>query len=113
LPISPQQRNWLAAGLTLAVAATALLAGHTIFHAIRVRRSVEAVRPWMSVPYIARSHRLPPKLLFDAIGVQPNRFDFRPLGRIARQQRRPVDELIGRINTVIEQHKRATPGHGP
>ena len=68
---------------------------------MRMRRAAESIRPWMSVPYIARSRRVPAEILYQSLGLPSNRRDRRPLGRIARQQGRPVDELITRIDKAI------------
>ncbi len=101
--------SWLAIALTLALAVLALLALHTVRHAMRLRRGSEPVRPWMSVPYIARSHRVPPALLYQALGLDPDRRDRRPLGRIARAQNRPVRDLLGAVNDVIARVHRRPP----
>lgn len=94
-------RHWLIIALTVAVAAAGLMTLHTVRHAIRVRRATEPLRPWMSIPYIARSHRVPIEILYQAAGLPADRRDHRPIGRIARQQGRPVDELIARLETAI------------
>ena len=109
--MTPRRRrvSWLVLALTLALAASGLMALHTVRHVIRMRRAPESIRPWMSIPYIARSRHVPAEVLYKSLGLPPNRRDRRPLGRIARQQGRPVDELIARIETAIA-HAR---GQGP
>jgi hypothetical protein len=32
---------------------------------------VELIREWMTIPFIARTYHVPPKALFDAVGVSP------------------------------------------
>jgi len=103
-----QRVPWLVLALTLALAATGLMALHTVRHVMRMRRSSESIRPWMSIPYIARSRHVPAEGLYKSLGLPPNRHDRRPLGRIARQQGRPLDELIARIETAIA-HAREQP----
>ncbi len=99
--------SWLVIALTLALAVLALLGLHTARHAMRLRRGSEPVRPWMSVPYIARSHHVPPSLLYQALGLTPGGRDRRPLGRIAREQNRPVRDLLAAIeNTIARAHGR-------
>ena len=101
--------SWLVLALTLALAATGLMALHTVRHVIRMRHGFERVRPWMSIPYIARSRHVPAEVLYKSLGLPPDRRDRRPLGRIARQQGRPVDELIARIETAIAHAREQVP----
>lgn len=105
MPSVREHRTWIALALTFFVALAGLMTAHTVRHIMLVRRSTEAVRPWMSVPYIAGTRHVPADVLFRAIGVQPHRFDRRPLYWIARQQHRPVADLIGKINTAIAQQR--------
>ena len=98
-------RHWLIIALIGALAATGLMTVHTVRHAIHMRRATEPLRPWMSIPYIARSHHIPAHDLYQAAGLPPDRRDRRPIGRIARQQGRPVDELIGRLETTIARDR--------
>lgn len=100
---------WLILALTLALAATGLMALHTVRHVMRMRHASERVRPWMSIPYIARSRHVPAEVLYKSLGLPPNRRDRRPLGRIARQQGRTVDELIGRVETAIAHAREQVP----
>jgi len=100
---------WLVIALALAIGVAGLLTLHTIRHAIRMHRSTEEVRPWMSIPYIARSHHVPAEQLYQAVDLPFDRHDHRPLWRIARQQGRPVDKLISSVEAVIAH----APGHAP
>ena len=79
-----------------------------LFAVRAVRRAVywhnhrdEQIRPWMSVNYVARSFRVPPHLLYQAIGQMPVPHDRRPLREIAREQNRPVEELIQELQEAI------------
>jgi hypothetical protein len=36
-----------------------------------VETDVELIREWMTVPYIAMTYRVHPKILFDALGIPP------------------------------------------
>jgi hypothetical protein len=103
---------WLVIALTFAVAAAALMTLHTVRHAIRIHHASEAVRPWMNIPYIARSRHVPAEKLYEALGLPPAVRDHRPLGRIARQQGRPVRDVIGAVEAAIAKaHGRAGPPH--
>lgn len=96
-----RSQHWLIIALTVALAAGGLMTLHTVRHAMRVRRATEPLRPWMSIPYIARSHHVHIEVLYQAAGLPPDRHDHRPIGRIARQQGRPVEDLIARLETAI------------
>jgi len=54
----------------------------------------EPIRPWMSVPFIAHTHHVPARILYRAIGLDPFPQDRRPIGAIAREQHRPVADVV-------------------
>lgn len=105
-------RDWLVIALIVALAAAGLMTLHTVRHAMRVRRAAEPVRPWMSIPYIARSHHVPVEGLYEAAGLPADDRDRRPIGRIARQQGRPVNELIANLETAIAHARIHNPPRG-
>ena len=85
---------------------------------VRAARSPnEPIRPWMSIPFVAHVHHVPVQSLFDAIGVEPHQpRDRRPIRRIAREEKIPVDELIRDLNQAIARQRQANPpppGQGP
>lgn len=61
----------------------------------------EPIRAWMSVPYVAHSYRVPPHVLYRAIGLPERERDRRPLREIAREQDRPVELLIHELEDAI------------
>lgn len=66
------------------------------------RRQVdEPIRPWMTVPYVARSYRVPPQVLYSALGLPDRPPDRRPLMTIARAQNRPVAAVIANLQNAI------------
>ena len=74
----------------------------------------ETIRPWMSVGYVAHSYRVPPPVLYQAIGIEPTLHDRRPLRQIAHQQNRSVDILISELqHAIIEFRKSRDPGLHP
>jgi hypothetical protein len=100
------QRTLLTLGFCLAIAATfffAFRAGHTARH---FRGQNEPIQAWMSVPFIAHTRHVREAPLFQAIHVQPNPRDHRPLRDIARSENLPVAELIRELNQAIA----STPG---
>jgi hypothetical protein len=95
-------RQWLVvAAFVLAVSATGLFAVRTVRRAIywRYHRD-EAIRPWMSLGYIAHSYRVPPWVLHQALGL-PLKPDRRPIRQIAGEQGRSVDQVIEILQTAI------------
>lgn len=83
------------------------LAGTFIFgfragrYAHRLRAENEPIRPWMSVPFIAHTHRVPREILYRALGLPPDVYDRRPLRAIARAQHRPVADLVRDVERAL------------
>lgn len=104
----------VAAAFLCAVAVAFVFGYRAGRHARHLRWAHEPIRPWMSVPFIAHTHHIPPDALFQAIGVQPRRpRDRRPLGQIAQETHRPVDELIHELEKAIATAGNAMPGKAP
>ena len=79
-------------------------------HARLLRWEHEPIRPWMSVPFIAHTHHVPAGLLFRAIGVEPQPHDRRPLRVIAREQHKPVENLIDDLDRALAAAGHMHPG---
>jgi hypothetical protein len=62
------------------------------------------IRPWMSVPYIARTYGVPTQLLFDTLRIPPEKGRPRPIGVIARAQHRPVGQVIYELRRAIDNY---------
>ena len=102
---NPGWRVWLVVvAFLLVVAFTGLFAVRTVRRAAYWRHHQdEQIRPWMSLGYIAHSHRVPVPLLRQALGLPPkgNGPDRRPIREIAREQNRPVEEVIKTLEDAI------------
>jgi hypothetical protein len=96
-------RQWLVVLLfLLAVLGTGFFATRAVRRAIYWQNHRdEPIRPWMSVHYVARSYRVPPYVLYQAIGVEPQPRDRRPLRELAREQNRAVEDLIKQLQEAI------------
>ena len=108
-------KQWVAiAALALVVAVTALFAVRTVRRAMywRLHRD-EVIRPWMSVPYVAHSYRVPPHVLYEALRIPPMTRDRRPIKEIAREQNRPVDAVISDLQNAIARERSLHPPGAP
>jgi hypothetical protein len=97
----PRRRTIEILGFCLALAATFFFgyrAGRTARH---VRWQDEPIQPWMSVPFVAHIHHTRADVLFQAIRVQPNPRDRRPIRDIARAENLPASELIRDLRNAI------------
>ncbi len=108
-------QKWIVlVAFVLVVVATGVLAVRTIRRAMYWRQHRdEVIRPWMSVPYVAHSYRVPPHILYQALGMLPQPHDRRPLKQIAREQDRAVDEVIRVLHEAIARERAAHPTGTP
>ena len=98
------------------VAAFVLVAGFTALHAFRAVRHAlywphhrdEPIHAWMSVGYVARSYHVPPHVLYEALGLQHQPHDRKPIRQIAREQNRPVHEIIDVLQEAIARARQQT-----
>jgi len=105
----------------LIVLALAVVVGLTGLFAVRtVRRAVywsfhrdETIRPWMSVPYVAHSYRVPPRLLYEALGIPHPPHDRRPIKALAHEQNRSAEELIAILEKAIADERQIQPNPSP
>ena len=100
---APGWRQWtMLVVFALVVTATGLFAVRTVRRAIYWRQHRdEPIRPWMTVPYVAHSYRVPPKVLYEALGIPHRPGDHRPLKQIAREQNVSVDRVIETLQKAI------------
>lgn len=103
----------MALAFVLAVAATIFFGVRAGRQARHIRERNEDIRGWMSVPFIAHSRHVHEEPLFRAIGVAPNRRDHRPIRDIAHEERVPVRQLIGELETAIAQEANAQKESSP
>ncbi len=99
----PQPRQIiLPLALIVAIALTFVFGFRAGHRARRIHLQNEPIRAWMSVPFIAHTHHVKPEVLFEAAGVrQPNLHDRRSLRKIAREEKRPVDQVIHDVENAI------------
>ncbi len=110
-----ERQKWIVVGaLALVVLVTGLFAVRTVRRAMYWRaHHDEVIRPWMSIPYVAHSYRVPPHVLYQALGIPPQLHDRRPLKQIAREQNRPVDGMISVLQNAIAGERTNHPAAPP
>lgn len=98
-----RQRLLLILGLVAAVAGVVFFGGRFIGRMLW-RPSREPIREWMSIPYVGRAYGFPPPVLYEAIGITPNRNkDNTPIRELAQQLNLTSAELIQKLEARIAQ----------
>lgn len=108
------RKQWFAiVVLALVLLITGLFAVRTVRRAVywRLHRD-EVIRPWMSVPYVAHSYRVPPHVLYEALGIAPQPHDRKPINEIAREQNISVEQLVTTLQQAIARERAGIPS-GP
>src|ERR1044072_8118068 len=108
-------RQWIAiAALVLVLCVTGLFSVRTVRRAVYWRmHHDEVIRPWMSLPYVAYSYQLPPRALYEALNIPHPPHDRRPIRQIAREQNRPVEEVIKTLQDAIAHSRYQTTPPAP
>ncbi len=96
-------QQWLVAIMFL------LVLGFTALYAVRTTRDAiywhyhqdEPIHGWMTVGYVAHSYRVPPHILYRALGLPHKPPDKRPLREIAKSQNRSMDETRSILQDAI------------
>jgi len=99
-------RRVVAVGLAfvVAIAFTFVFAYRAGRRARHMRMENEPIQEWMSVPFIAHTHHVPPSTLFQAIGVEPQwPHDRRSVRRIAGDLHRPTPELMAQLQRALDE----------
>jgi hypothetical protein len=102
-------QKWLVlAAFVIVLMVTGLFAVRTVRRAVYWRHHRdEPIRPWMSLPYVAHSYRVPPRVLYEALGIPHPPRDRRPIKAIAREKNVSVDELINTLQRAIAGARQA------
>ena len=61
------------------------------------------VAGWMPAGYVAKSYRVEIETVREALGLDPQDRDRRPIARIAADRGVPVEDLIGRVNEALRE----------
>lgn len=103
-PGMPGRWNIVLAAL-LALAAVLAVRAFTLTS--RVHPGDEPIRAWMTVPYISHSRHVSQNVLWGALGIPSHLHDHRPLGRIAREQNRPIADILANLKAALEHPSKA------
>lgn len=104
-PASLRSRRWLWVGLIFAIFITFFF-GVRVIRRLTHRPTQEPIREWMNIPYVAHSYGMPPRALFDALGLPSSGPpDRRPIKEIAKSLGKSSDEVIAQLQaTIAEAH---------
>lgn len=105
--------------LLLLTLATTAIAANATYQAIQrfqqqkalaTEADVRTIRPWMTIPYIARFYHVPEAYLYHSLHI----YDARPprhatLHALANRFNRPVDELVHQVQTAILNYRKQHP----
>ena len=64
---------------------------------------------WMSVRYVARAYRVPPQVLFQALGASPDDHGTSSFDTIAVQTGRSSEEVLAIVQTAVTSWQEARP----
>ena len=68
---------------------------------------VRSIRPWMTIPYIARFYHVPESYLYSTLHISSSALPrHTPLRLLASHYNRSVDELIQSIQTAIQTYRK-------
>ncbi len=102
----------LTLAFVLCLAVAVVFAVRAIHVASRLHEE-QPIRPWMTVPYVAHSYRVPSADLYQALGLPSRPRDRRPLADIAREEHRPVDQLRAELYAAIRAARSSSPPEMP
>lgn len=69
--------------------------------AVQIETDVNLIRQWMTIPFISKTYDVPQNVLFDALGIPPNRNREKNLRRLNREY------FPGQEGIVLEKIKAA------
>lgn len=108
------RRAWRVVPLAVLLTLAVCLLGIIGLRAVRAYQEVRneqrvavgeavGVRPWMTIPYIARTYQVPEQDLYAALGLTPTRRNQKsPLQYVAAREGRDLDADIATLNRVID-----------
>jgi hypothetical protein len=92
--------------------------GQRTFHTYRAasywrHHRDEPIHGWMRVGYVAHSYHVPPRVLYEALGLPHQPPDRRPLRAIAKAHNQSLDEVIAILQEAIADARSSRPPPSP
>jgi len=70
---------------------------------------VEAIRGWMTIPYIAKAYHMPPDYIFDKAGISPAGNQDKSLAQLNREYNLEPMALLNTVKDAIRQYQAQHP----
>jgi hypothetical protein len=110
---APRWRRWVTAALLVVAVAGLALAATSVLRMVRRDRApppprqtdVGQIAGWMTLPYVARTFRVPPDELAAAVGVPLDATGRRSLDDLARATGLSGEEMIARVRRAVVAHQ--------
>lgn len=71
--------------------------------------NVEAIRGWMTIPYIAKAYHVPPNYLFEKVGIPPTGNQDKSLGQLNREYNLEPMAVLNTVKDAIRQYQAEHP----
>ena len=97
-----RRRELLIAAFTVSVTAT-IIFGVRAFHQLPRKTPDHPIHSWMTLKYVARTHRVPSQVLYEALALPVTPNDKRSIRQIARSLNLPEEEIILALEKAIER----------
>jgi hypothetical protein len=79
-------------------------------HALTLAGDVSTIRPWMTIPYIARVYHVPESYLYERLHItDPQSVRLTSLHALAGRYNLPVDGLISDVQNAIRTYRNQHP----
>jgi hypothetical protein len=110
-----RNRRAILLSLLLAGVICTVILGVQGYHALRRLRegTQPIVRPWMTIPRVARQFHVPEDDLYRALEVTPQRPDRRPLDVLAREKGRKIPDFVDEVQQLVDSYRPALPAPTP
>jgi len=115
---SPQERRFFLLLSIVGVVFILFFGMRTVRSYIRLQRTglkpgvtdVEAIRGWMTIPYIAAAYHVPPDYLFEQIGVPAENNRNKSVAQLNRDLSKEQGVLITTVRNAITRYQQEHPG---
>lgn len=97
-----RRRELLIAAFTVSVTAT-IIFGVRAYHQMPRKNPAHPIHSWMTLKYVARTHRVQPQILYEALALPDTPRDKRSIRQIAESLNLPEEEVIIALEKAIER----------